>query len=282
LVADASTLAQNGLDHGLCGRVVSILDGALCGIRFGPNPGMRLATICARGGSKRLPGKALRQIGGVSLLAHTIMQAHNSGLFDYVVVSSDDESIINVAHWHCARTIMRPAELATDEAGKVPVIRHALEVAERRTGKTFDHIIDLDVTAPLRTLDDIRGFCAKLDTIPSGNLVSVCKARRNPAFNMIQRIEHRHLDRGGYRLCNNDHDIVRSQDAPECWELNASMYGWNRADLLKGNDTVIGPETDIFEMPRERSWDIDDAHDLEIVAFLMSKQQRLAEYIEHK
>jgi CMP-N,N'-diacetyllegionaminic acid synthase len=234
---------------------------------------MRLATICARGGSKRLPGKALRKINGLSLLEHTLGQAFiEADLFPEIVVSADFD-VPKTSRLPGVWYVPRPPELATDTAGKVPAIRHALIEAERMTGKTFTHIIDLDVTAPLRTLDDIRGFCAKLDTMKAGNLVSVCKARRNPAFNMIQRIEHRHLDRGGYRLCNNDHDIVRSQDAPEVFELNASMYGWNRADLLKGNDTVIGPETDIYEMPRERSWDIDDAHDLEIVEFLMSKQR---------
>jgi CMP-N,N'-diacetyllegionaminic acid synthase len=232
---------------------------------------MRLATVCARGNSKRLPGKNARIVNGRPLWAHTVQQAMDSKLFAAVYVSTDCKEIDHAARrWVGLSLIVRPPELSTDEAGKVPVIRHVLLEAEHWQGVTFDHIIDLDVTAPLRTLDDIRGFCAKLDTMPSGNLVSVCKARKSPYFNLIERYPY-----DGFELCKHakQRTVLRSQDAPEVFELNASMYGWNRADLLKGNDTVIGPETDIFEMPRERSWDIDDAHDLEIVEFLMSKQR---------
>jgi CMP-N,N'-diacetyllegionaminic acid synthase len=233
---------------------------------------MRLATICARGGSKRLPGKALRRINNRPLIGHSIHLANVVELFGCIVASSDDQHILDEAQMYGADILVkRPPDLSTDEAGKVPAIRHALIEAERMTGKTFDQIIDLDVCAPMRTREDIRGFCAKLDTMQSGNLVSACKARRHPAFNMVEPYPY-----GGFQLCQRGKMLVRSQDAAPCYELNASMYGWNRADLLKGNDTVIGPETDIFEMPRERSWDIDDAHDLEIVEFLMSKQRESA------
>jgi CMP-N,N'-diacetyllegionaminic acid synthase len=232
---------------------------------------MRLATVCARAGSKRLPDKALREINGQSLLAHTVAQAMASEMFDAVAVSSDSIKLLVIGrNRYATHHVYRPPELATDAAGKVPAIRHALLDVEQQDGKTFDHIIDLDVTAPLRTLDDIRGFCAKLDTMKHGNLVSVCKARRSPYFNMIERYPY-----DGFELCKHakQRTVLRSQDAPEVFELNASMYGWHRNALLNGGNTVIGPETDIYEMPRERSWDIDDAHDLEIVEFLMSKQR---------
>ena len=232
---------------------------------------MRLATICARGGSKRLPGKNARIVNGWPLWVHTAKQALESKLFAAVYVSTDDEEIARtVRPWFGLSLIVRPPELSTDEAGKVPVIRHVLLEAERWQSRAFDHIIDLDVTAPLRTLDDIRGFCKHLDKMQSGNLVSVCKARRSPYFNMIERYPY-----DGFELCKHakQRTVLRSQDAPECWELNASMYGWHRNALLNGNDPVIGPETDIYEMPRERSLDIDDEFDFQIVEFLMSKQR---------
>jgi CMP-N,N'-diacetyllegionaminic acid synthase len=233
---------------------------------------MRVATICARAGSKRLPGKNTRLLNGWPLYMWACNQAFYSGMFNAIILSTDDEEILAAPPVAAHMTIRRPSVLSTDEAGKVPVIRHALHEAERIGGVEYSHIVDIDVSAPLRTTMDIIEFCDKLDTMQSGNLVSVCKARKSPYFNMIERYPY-----DGFELCKHakQRTVLRSQDAPEVFELNASMYGWNRADLLKGNDTVIGPETDIYEMPRERSWDIDDAHDLEIVAFLMSKQRGL-------
>ena len=242
---------------------------------------MRLATICARAGSKRLPGKNTRIVNGWPLWVHTAKQAIDSKQFAFVCVSTDDEDIARtVRPWFGLGLIVRPPELATDEAGKVPVIRHVLTEAERWTGETFDHIIDLDVTAPLRTLDDIRGFCAKLDTIEDGGLVSVCKARRSAYFNQVELAEKDlwgNVDRA--RLVKWDDDMVlggvylRSQDAPVTYDMNASMTGWTRCYLLAGGDHPVGNNTYIFEMPRERSWDIDDEFDFQIVEFLMSKQR---------
>ena len=236
---------------------------------------MRLATICARAGSKRLPGKNTRILHGWPLWLWTLEQVIVSECFDFIVISSDDEAVgerwclqSNVDGNFKVIRIKRPEELAGDDAGKVPAIRHALLRAEELTGHTFDTIVDLDVTAPLRTLDDIRGFCARLDGMENGNLVSVTEARRNPAFNMIEPCKY-----GGYSLVKRTHQVLRSQDAPECYELNASMYGWHRKALLDGGDNVINWNTDIYEMPRDRSWDIDTAHDLDIVEFLMSKQR---------
>ena len=229
---------------------------------------MRLATICARAGSKRLPGKNTRMLpNGLTLLDHTLWYAQISQCFDDIVLSTD---ITNARMYERGGIIVvdRPPELASDEAGKVPAIRHAMLAAEYSRGCTFDQIVDLDVTAPLRNLDDIRGFCAKLDSMEHGNLVSVCKARRSPAFNMVESCKY-----GGYSLVKRMHSIVRSQDAPECYELNASLYGWKRNALLNGGDAVINWDTDIYEMPKSRSWDIDDQDDLDIVEFLMSKQR---------
>ena len=233
---------------------------------------MRLVTICARAGSKRLPGKNTRELHGKPLWLWTVQQAAESECFDFLAISTDDpavgenlESSVD-GNFRVIR-IKRPNELAGDDVGKVPAIRHALIRAGELTGHTFDHIVDLDVTAPLRTPDDIRGFCAKLDSMEQGNLVSVCKARRHPAFNMIMPYKH-----GGYELCKRGREVLRSQDAPPCYELNASMYGWNRRALLNGGNSVINLDTDIYEMPQERSYDIDTVHDFDIVQFLMERQ----------
>ena len=244
---------------------------------------MRLATVCARGGSKRLPGKNTRMLHGKPLWLWTVQQAVESGCFDIIVISTDDPAVgpLRRLESHIdgdfqITRVRRPDELATDTAGKVPAIRHALLRAEELTGHTFDRIIDLDVTSPLRTLDDIRGFCAKLDTIRDGGLVSVCKSWRSPYFNQVELCEKDlwgKVDRA--RLVKWDHGFayVRSQDAPVTYDLNASMSGWTRNYLLADDRHPVSFNTYIYEMPRERSWDIDDELDLEIVEFLMRKQQ---------
>ena len=86
----------------------------------------RISIICARGGSKGLPGKNVKQIAGKPLIAHSIEHAKQSGLFADVVVSSDSDEILKVAQDFGALTIKRPSELATDEAGAMPAIIHAL------------------------------------------------------------------------------------------------------------------------------------------------------------
>ena len=166
--------------------------------------------------------------------------------------------------------VKRPPELATDSAGKVPAIRHALLEAERITGRTFDHIVDLDVTAPLRTLEDIRGFCAKLDTRAYGGLISVCRSKRSPYFNQV-----RVLSNGGTTLISplSDAQVLRGQDALPTYDMNASMTGWSRKYLMEGIDHPVGWDTHIYEMPPERSWDIDTQLDWDIVEFLMNRQK---------
>src|SRR3990167_10518759 len=241
---------------------------------------MRLATICARAGSKRLPGKNTRILHGWPLWLWTLEQVIVSECFDFIVISSDDEAVgerwclqSNVDGNFKVIRIKRPEELAGDDVGKVPAIRHALVRTEELTGHTFDQIVDLDVTAPLRTLDDIRGFCAKLDSIGHGGLVSATPSRRSAYFNMVE--------------CRSDgtatmvkrlsaEDFLRSQDVPLSWDLNASMTGWSRAYLMDGTDHPVSWNTHIYEMPPERSWDIDTQFDLDIVEFLMNKQRESA------
>ena len=238
---------------------------------------MRLATVCARTGSKRLPGKNTRMLpNGLTLLDHTLWYAQISQCFDDIVLSTDIEGA-RMYESGGIIVVERPPELATDTAGKVPVIRHALLEAERMAGKTYDQIVDLDVTAPLRTLDDIRGFCAKLDTIQGGGLVSVTPSRKNAYFNQVCVVGLKQQAQlvGRYEITGRP--VLRAQDAFQTYDMNASMTAWTRDYLLDETvgDHPVSFNTYIYEMPRERSWDIDDEHDLEIVEFLMSKQREI-------
>src|SRR5687768_5637382 len=108
----------------------------------------RVCTICARGGSKGVAGKNLRPLLGRPLIAHSIEQARATGLFEAVAVSSDSAEILEAARAVGAdHAIVRPAELATDQAAKLPAIRHALLEVERLRGEAFDVLVDLDATS---------------------------------------------------------------------------------------------------------------------------------------
>ncbi len=229
----------------------------------------RLAVICARGGSKGIKGKNLRMLAGKPLLAHTIEQAKDSGVFDWVAVSSDSHQILAAGTAAGADfAIERPASLADDTAPKIPAIRHCAAEVERQAGCAIDTICDLDATSPLRNLDDIRGAVKRLEESTAGNLVTGMPARRSPYFNLVEEQPDGHVLLAKIP----DTPIARRQDAPRCFDLNASVFVWKRESLFSDNDYVIGDSTILFEMPEERSIDIDSELDFAFVEFMMTRK----------
>ena len=112
----------------------------------------RICTICARGGSKGVPGKNIRLLGGKPLIIWSIEQAHESKLFDMVAVSSDSQEILDIALSGGADLVVqRPNEMATDQASKLPAIRHCLLEAEKALGRECQALVDLAATSPLRS-----------------------------------------------------------------------------------------------------------------------------------
>lgn len=229
----------------------------------------RLAVVCARGGSKGIKGKNLRELAGKPLLAHTVQQACESGVFDWVAISSDSHQILAVGTATGADfAIERPASMAGDTAAKVPAIRHCAMEVERLTGAAIDTIVDLDATAPLRSLDDIRNAVAKLERSGAGNLVTGMPSRRSPYFNLVEEQAD-----GTVRLSKpTDPPIMRRQDAPRCYDLNASIFCWKRQALFEGGDSALADDTILFEMPEERSIDIDTEIDFAFVEFMFSRR----------
>ena len=228
----------------------------------------RLCTICARGGSKGLPGKNLLELLGKPLIAHSIEQARQSALFDAIAVSSDSAEILDVARRFGADLMVRrPDELASDEAPKYPAIRHCVETAERELQRQFAVLVDLDATSPLRLPSDLVGAVRLLETSGAGNVITGAAARRSPYFNLVE------LDgRGVARLSKPpEHPIHRRQDAPRCYDMNASIYVWRR-DAFFANASVFRDDTRLFEMPAERSVDIDSELDFEMVRMLMARR----------
>jgi CMP-N,N'-diacetyllegionaminic acid synthase len=226
----------------------------------------RLCTICARGGSKGLPNKNVMPLDGKPLLLWTLDQAKACGLFERIAVSSDSPAILQLAETWGAELVLRPQELATDEVSKIEAIRHAVMDAESKAGTTFDQVVDLDVTAPLRTTEDIRGAIALLETSGADNVITGCPARRSPYFNLVEEGPG-----GVVKLAKvPDRPILRRQDVPACFDMNASIYVWRR-DTFVRDPRVFYENTRIYVMPPERSHDIDSELDFAFVELLLSR-----------
>lgn len=227
----------------------------------------RLATICARGGSKGLPNKNVRLLAGRPLIAWTILQARASGLFDAVVVSSDSAEIRTAAMEAGADAAFdRCPELSSDTAPKAPAIHDAMLRAEAQAGRRYDLLVDLDATAPLRVPDDIRGAVGLLENSGCKSVITGSPARRSPYFNLVERRADGTvgISKQAARL------VMRRQDAPACFDMNASVYVWRR-DAFASGPRVFYPDTRLYEMPAERSHDIDSELDWEIVAILFER-----------
>ncbi|PWF48932.1 acylneuraminate cytidylyltransferase family protein [Massilia glaciei] len=228
----------------------------------------RICTICARGGSKGVPGKNMRLLAGKPLLAHSIEQARACGLFDVVAVSSDDAAILAAATAYGADlAITRPHELATDTAAKLPVIRHAVETAEARCGLRFDTMVDLDATSPLRSVEDIVNAVRLLEEEGAGNVITGMPARRSPYFNLVERDAAGRVGLAKTLAT----PVFRRQDAPACFDMNASIYAWRRAVLFEAPG-LFNADTRLYEMPEERSIDIDSEVDFLLVELLINRR----------
>jgi CMP-N,N'-diacetyllegionaminic acid synthase len=228
-----------------------------------------ICTICARGGSKGVVGKNSRELLGKPLLAWTIDQARATGLFAAIAFSSDSDQLLETAREAGADIVVkRPDEMATDTAPKLPAIRHCLEQAMTHTGTIPDIFVDLDVTSPLRLPSDISGVVDLLRTSGGRNVITGAPAHRSPYFNLV---EARPDGSVGLSKTANP-PIARRQDAPRCFDMNASIYAWRVAAFLE-NPAVFYPDTQLFEMPQERSIDIDSELDFTLVELLLRKRQ---------
>ncbi|MCG3679271.1 acylneuraminate cytidylyltransferase family protein [Aliarcobacter butzleri] len=227
-----------------------------------------LCTICARGGSKGVKNKNIKELNGKPLIAYTIEQAKVSGLFEHIVISTDSDDIANIAKQYGAEVFFkRSSEIASDTAGKLDVIKDAFKRSEEHYNKTFDYLIDLDATAPLRIVEDIINSFKQFKQNDNDNLITAMPSRRSPYFNLVEQ------DKDGkvYLSKKLDNSIVRRQDAPKSYDMNASIYIWKR-DIILNENSIFLEKTGLYVMPEERSIDIDNELDFKFVEFLMKEK----------
>lgn len=224
-----------------------------------------LCTICARGSSKGVPSKNIRSINGIPLIVYSIQQAFQSKLFDFIVVSTDSDDITKIARDAGAEVFFkRPDYLSNDTVGKLDVIRHAHIESERYYNNIFDFHIDLDATSPLRTPEDIIKAFEQFSNDHNDILITGTPSRRSPYFNIVEKNGDDFIE-----LSKTLHSpVVRRQDSPQCFDMNASIYIWKRDALING-DSLFTKKTGLYIMPEERSIDIDSELDFSIVEFLL-------------
>lgn len=222
---------------------------------------MKLAVIPARGGSKRIPRKNIREFCGRPMIAWSIAAAHASGCFDRIVVSTDDDEIAEVARELGADVpFMRPATLSDDYAGTVPVIAHAITEL-RRLGEDPRQVCCIYATAPfLQTSDLRRGF----DLLNQGHCNYVFSVTRYPF--PIQRAI-RITSSGRVRMFSPEHFNTRSQDLEEAYH-DAGQFYWGSATAWLTGEAMFDENSVSIVLPRYRVQDIDTLEDWQMAELM--------------
>lgn len=226
-----------------------------------------LITICARGGSKGVKNKNIRELEGKPLIFYTIDQAKRWGKGSHIIVSTDSEEIAKIAYDFGAEVpFMRPAELANDNASKVAAIKHALISCEKKFGEVYDFVMDLDVTSPIRTVEDLENaYNLFLDKKPK-TLFSGVLAHRNPYFNMVE------VSSDGKAHLSKEGKFIRRQDAPKVYDMNASIYIYEREYLIGDNMSPISDNSIIYQMGELSRIDVDSELDFKFIEFLIKEE----------
>lgn len=218
---------------------------------------MKIAVIPARGGSKRIPRKNIRPFCGRPMIAWSIRAALDSGCFDRVVVSTDDEEIAEVARANGAETpFMRPAVLSDDITPTIPVIAHAVAMIEAITAAPVAHACCIYATAPFVAGADLQRGLAALVESEADFAFSITSY----AF-PIQRA-FRITDAGRIAMFQPELFGARSQDLEEAWH-DAGQFYWGSSAAWKSGRPIFGESSIPVRLPRHRVQDIDTPEDWE-------------------
>ena len=218
-----------------------------------------LAIIPARGGSKRLPRKNVLDLEGKPLIAWSINAGLNSKYIDKVVVTSDDEEILEVSKVLNSETIKRPKNLATDTATTFDAIKHTIDNIEQ-----YDYIILLQATSPLREEKHIDEAIELLEIKNADAVVSVCVMDHSPLWSNT-------LDSSlsMKSFLKDDTTNKRSQDLEEYYRINGAIYICKTDKLLEEKSFFLKDNIYAYKMDRESSVDIDEEIDFKIAEFLI-------------
>jgi CMP-N-acetylneuraminic acid synthetase len=223
------------------------------------------AFIFARGGSKGVPGKNIRDLGGMPLLAYSIIMAKNIDEISRVFVSTDDQDIAYIGSKYGAEIIKRPSNLAQDNSPEWFAWLHAIEWLEDQE-IFFDRFISLPTTSPLRNKDDVIK-CLNLLDKETDVVVTITNSSRSPYFNMVSK-------KDGYikLLMESEQNFSRRQDVPLVYDMTTVAYV-ARPNFIKNNSKVFDGRVKAALIPKERAVDIDDEMDFKIAEMLIKEEQ---------
>ena len=224
-----------------------------------------LFTICGRAGSKGIKNKNLRKFCGRYLAHYTVstidlyLKRHPEIQYD-IVVNSDSHELLNLVSNNGLREvsqIVRDESLAGDSIGKIAVINDCLTKMEERQHYLYDMVVDLDITSPLRTVNDLEKVIETQIRTDADVTTTVATARRNPYFNQVKRTEH------GIKKVIESNYTARQQ-APEIFDMNASIYAY-KPEYLRSGKGVLDGYCEIVEMYDTGILDLDHDNDFELM-----------------
>ncbi|MGK7390773.1 MAG: cytidylyltransferase domain-containing protein [Candidatus Cyclobacteriaceae bacterium M2_1C_046] len=226
-----------------------------------------LITICARGGSKGIPGKNIKPLNGIPLIAYSIrvgLEFAKKYNADFAL-STDNDTIKEVAASHGLNTdYTRPTFLASDTAGKIDAINDLLVYQEKKNDCRYDFIIDMDVTSPFRTVEDIEeAFQSLRENHEAKNIFSVSPASRNPYFNMVEKKDSCYVN-----LVNGGNQFKSRQQAPVVYDMNASFYIFRRIFFDENHPISITDKSMAYVVPHI-CFDLDEPHDFIIMEIMI-------------
>ncbi len=221
-----------------------------------------LAIILARSGSKRLPNKNTLELHGKPLIAYSIEAAKESKYINKVVVSSDNDQILNIAKQFHIDTIKRPQHLATDTTTAFDTLKHTIENIE-----DFEYIILLQPTSPLRTSKHIDEAIELLEKENADAIISVCETEHNPLWSNTLK-ENNSLQ----GFLKDDILNKRGQDLPNYYRLNGAIYICKTSQLLKEKTLFLKENIFAYKMQQLDSVDIDTKLDFLIAKVILEEK----------
>lgn len=230
---------------------------SLCADTVDSREGLCVAIVPARGGSKRIPRKNVRVFRGRPMIAWPIQTALETGLFDHVVVSTDDDEIADVAVKAGAlRPFARLPELSDDHTPLRPVIKHAITGIEAHFGRPVGIACSILATAVLLSPNDLRaGYEALLR--PATDFAFAAAAFPSPVQRAIRRSPE-----GGVEMLYPENRFTRSQDLEDCF-YDAGQFYWGRRGAFMNDSPMYGPRSEPILVPLDRACDIDTPQDWE-------------------
>lgn len=227
---------------------------------------MKIAVIPARGGSKRIPRKNIKEFCGKPMITYSIEAALQSGCFDKVIVSTDDTEIAEVARRYGAEVpFIRPAELSNDYTGTIPVVRHAIEWFMQQ-GVDPQLVCCLYATAPFVTTKYLQQGLQQIIEQDADYAFTVTSY----AFPIQRAIKI--SPQLGIEMFDSNNFNTRSQDLEEAWH-DAGQFYWGKAEAWLSEKIIFGPESTPVILPRHRVQDIDTFEDWDRAEWLFKAMQ---------